>query len=272
MLTALERALLRPLAWTRIAFASVLLIRTTPLMRAIDPAIGSDVRPLLGWPQAGISTAAFGWVLPAAVIKILCIARTVSAASLLLGYRPLVSGLACGITGYAVVMQDVFGFTFTQTLLYLGAALLATTDCASVLSVRPEQSRSPRTSQILILAFIVSVYFWAAFCKLRRDWMDGRTLELFYQEGKLQGPLADLLLGTARRRAIAGSAVALTELALVPLLWFRKTRWIGLVMAIGVHVTIEPMARPDVFGWGMLALLLSLVPQQPNEKGVGAGY
>jgi hypothetical protein len=269
VLTAPERALLRPLAWARIAFAGVVLIRTTPLMRLIDPTIGFDVHPLLGWPQGtGISTAAFGWALPVAIVKLLCIARTAFAVGLLLGYRPLVTGLGCGVTGYVVVLQDVFGFTFTQTLLFLGSAVLAPTDCAAVLAIRPEPPRSPRTSQILVLALIGSVYFWAAFGKLRRDWLDGRALGLFYEEGKLRGPLADLLVGTATRRAIAGPLVAFTELALPALLWFRKTRWIGLAMALGLHVTIEPMAHPDVLGWGMLALLLSLVPLSSDDKKV----
>jgi hypothetical protein len=159
-----------------------------------------------------------------------------------------------------VMLQNVFSFTFTQHLLFLGVAVLATTDCAVVLSLRPEESRSPRTSQILLLALIISVYFWAGFGKLRRDWMDGRTLGLFYEEAKLRGPLADVMLGTATRRAIAGPIVALTELALGPLLWLRRTRWIGLGLALGLHAGIEPMAHPDVIGWAMIALLLSLVP------------
>jgi len=267
VLSAADRALLRPLAWTRIAFAGVLLIRTTPLIRAIDPIIAVDVRPLLGWPQgAGISTAVLGWALPAAVVKILCLARTAFALLFLLGYRPLWTGLACGVVAYVVLLQDVFGFTFTQHLLFLGVAVLATTDCAAVLSIRAEEPRSPRTSQVLVLALIVSVYFWAGLGKLRHDWMDGRTLALFYDEGKLRGALADLVLGTATRRAIAATVVALTELALGPLLWLRKTRWIGLGLALALHVAIEPMAHPDVLGWAMLALLLSLVPLEPDKK------
>jgi hypothetical protein len=265
VLAAADRALLRPLAWARIAFAGVFLIRTTPLIGIIDPRIGAGVHPLLGWPQGtGISTAVFGWTLPAIVVEILCLARTALALLFLLGVRPLWTGVACGITAYVVLLQDVFSFTFTQHLLFLGIAVLATTDCAAVLSVRAEEPRSPRTSQILVIALLASVYFWAGFGKLRRDWMDGRALGLFYDEGKLHGALADLLLGTASRRAIAGPIVAVTELALGPLLWFRRTRWIGLTLAAGLHITIEPMGHPDVLGWAMLALLLALVPLEPR--------
>jgi hypothetical protein len=253
---------LRPLAWARIAFASVILIRTTPLIRWIDPTIGGDVRTLMGWPRAGagMHAAVFDWQLGPGVVMALCVLRTVSAALLLLGWRPLVTGLVTGALGYVVMLQDVFSFTFTQTLLFLGSAVLATTDCAAELSVRPEPPRSPRTSLYLVWAFVTSVYFWAAFCKLRRDWLDGRTLALFHDEGRLRGPLADFLLATAGRRAFAGTAVAATELSLVALLWLPRTRWLGLALALGLHVSIEIVARPDVFGWAMLSLLLSFVP------------
>jgi hypothetical protein len=267
MQTAAEPSL-RPLAWARIAFAGVVLIRTTPLIRIIDPAIGHDVHTLMGWPSgaAAVHAAAFGFELRPGVIMALCVLRTLAAVSLLLGYRPLLSGLVAGSAGYAVMLQDVFSFTFTQTLLFLGCAVLASTDCAAELSVRPEPARSPRTSLYLVWSFVTSIYFWAAFCKLRRDWLDGRALGLFYEEGKLRGPLADLLLGTASRRAVAGTSVALTELALVALLWSPRARLVGLVVALGLHVTIEQMARPDVFGWAMLSLLLSFVPLARDEK------
>jgi hypothetical protein len=258
---------LRPLAWTRIAFAAVLLIRTTPLMRAIDPRIGGDVHGLLGWPDAtSFHATALGFALPRTAVELLCGLRTVAALLLVLGYRPLLTGLLTGAAGYLIVLQDAFAFTFTKHLLFLGAAVIGTTDCAAVLSVRPEAPRAPRTSLVLVRAFSTSIYFWAAFGKLRRDWLDGRTLELFHAEGKLSGALADWLLGTAARRAAAGTAVVLTELALVPLLWWRRTRWLGLAAALGLHVTIEEMARPDVLGWAMIALLLSFVPARDERR------
>jgi hypothetical protein len=261
MPAAADQAALTPLAWARIAFAAVVLIRTTPLIALIDPAIGADAVPLLGWPHPGQFRAALlGIVLPALVVQLLCLVRTAAAVLLLLGYRPLWSGLVTGLVAYAVLLQDVFSFTFTQHLLFVGAAVLGLTDCAAVLAVRPEPPRAPRTSYLLLWSLPTSVYFWAAFAKLRRDWLDGRTLGLFFQEGKLRGPLARLLLEDPSRRAAAAVAVVLTELALVPLLWTKRTRWLGVITAIGFHATIEAIARPDVFGWAMVALALSFVP------------
>lgn len=256
----MSREALRPLAWARIAFATVILIRTTPLISWLDPAIAGPMGPLMGWPPShGLRAAAFGLSLPDELVRALCVARTASAALLLVGYRPLVTGLATALTGYLVVLQDAFGFTFTQHLLFVGAFVLSLTDCAAVLSVRPERPRSAESSRYLLWSLVASIYFWAACAKLRRDWFDGRTIGLFYEEGKLRGPLADLLLGAPWQRAVGGTMVVLLEFALPVLLLWPRTRRVGLALALSLHLTIEPMGHPDVLGWGMVALLLSFI-------------
>ena len=234
----------------------------------IDPNIGIEVNPLLGWPASDHFRAAlFGFALSDDVVKLLCIVRTISAVAFLLGYRPMASGIITGLTGYAVVLQDVFGFTFTQHLLFVGATVLSLTDCAVVLSVRPEPAKSLRTSLYLTWILITSIYFWAACSKLRRDWFDGRTIELFRQDGRIRGQLADFLLGTPALRALFATTVVLTELALIPLLWIPRTRWVGLALALALHLSIEEAARPDVLGWAMIALLLSFVPMSRTVRG-----
>jgi hypothetical protein len=116
----------------------------------------------------------------------------------------------------------------------------------------------------MLRAFVASVYAWAALAKLRGDWLDGRTLALFHEEHKLKGPLADLVLATPARCAVTGPAVALGELALGPLLLFRRTRTVGLALAVGLHLGIEWMGHPDVIGWVMLSLLVVFVEVQPT--------
>jgi hypothetical protein len=184
---------------------------------------------------------------------------------LLLGYRPLLSGLIGGVAGYLVVLQNAFAFTFTQHLLCLGMVVLALSDCATTLAVRPEAPRSPHTSRWLIWGFVTSIYFWAGWGKLRVDWFDGRTLELFYREGKLRGALADLLLNESWKRATGATAIVLLELSLPILLLHPRTRRVGLFAALALHLLIEPMGHPDVLGWCMIALLLSFV-QLPTVR------
>ncbi len=261
----LTAPMLRPLAWARVAFAAVFLIRTTSVIHWLDPRIAGTFQGLMGWPTADAFRApAYGLALSDGVVAQLCVVRTAAAVSLLLGYRTLLAGCVAGIAGYLVALQDAFGFTFTQHLLFLGACVLGLADCAPVLAIKREPLRSPKTSRWLVWGFVASIYFWAGVCKLRPDWFDGRTLELFYAEGKLHGALADALLRTPWRRALAATSVVLLELALPFLLLHPRTRRLGLGAALCLHVVIEPMGHPDVLGWGMIALLMAFV-RSPEE-------
>src|SRR5436190_13229896 len=194
-----DDAALRALAWTRIAVGSLYLLRSTPLIVLFDPAIGADAWPLLGWPEGSTN---LGLYIPAGVLGVLCIARTIAFFAFTIGYFPRASGLLAVAAGYAVLLERPFGFTATQHLFLQATLLLALADVAVLASVRREPPRSPRTALWMMRAFVISVYGWAALAKARGDWLDGRTLVLFHQEGRLRGPLADLLLASPSRCAV----------------------------------------------------------------------
>jgi hypothetical protein len=260
--------LLRPLAWSRIALGSLLLVRTTPLIAVFEPGLSRGSAPLFGWPHGDAwSGAIYGLSLSANAVRALCVLRTLGALGFVLGFHPRACGLLAALCGYAVLFQDAFGFTFTFHLLYAGIAVLAVGDAGAVLALRPERPRAPRSSARLVWILVASIYFWAGFEKLRRDWLDGRALSMFHDEGRLAGPVADLLAGSRARTAFTGPLVILTELSLGPLLLFPRTRPYALVAAFGFHATIESMTRPDVLGWGMAALLLSFVTLREGGGG-----
>jgi hypothetical protein len=48
-----DEAILRPLAWARIAVGGIFLLRSTPLIGLFDAPLGADAHPLLGWPERG---------------------------------------------------------------------------------------------------------------------------------------------------------------------------------------------------------------------------
>lgn len=260
-------ALLRPLAWSRIAVGVLFLIRTTGLLRVLEPERAGDAAWMLGWPDGQPHQAMWGLALSAPVVKLLCLLRTGGALCFLLGYRARLAGILASFCGYAVLAQDAFGFTFTIHLMLLATLTLALADSASVLAVEPTPARAPRSGRWLVHALLISVYFWAAYVKARPDWLDGRTLGLFYQEGMLRGALADLLLGESWRRALAAKAVVATEGLLVGLLAWPRSRGAGMALALLLHGSIEIMAAPDLIGWFMGALLLSFTPL-PEEKSV----
>jgi hypothetical protein len=255
----------RPLAWCRAAIGAVFLLRTTPLLAPLDIWFLRDTHPLLGWPDAAWK-ADTPLALPAGVLIALCVVRTIAAALFLIGAWTRAAGIVAGVAGYLVMAQTPFGFIFTLHLLYQAAILLALTDSATSFALRPSAARSPQTSLLVIRCWTASIYAWAGIFKLRRDWLDGRTLELFQADGAIRGQIADFLLTTSTSRAIAASTVALFELAIGPLLLWRRTRAIALVLAFAFHAGLELTARPDLLGWGMASLLLCFLEPAPDER------
>jgi uncharacterized membrane protein YphA (DoxX/SURF4 family) len=201
-----------------------------------------------------------GVELPSWLLASACIVRTLAALCFLLGLWTRVAGLVVGVSGYLVLIQNPFGFVATLDLLYQGSIVLALADSGASLALRPEPARNPASSLLLIRVFLGSIYFWAAFVKLRPDWLDGRTLELFLHDGALRGYVAELLLGGPLRRTFAAWMIALTELSLPVLLLWPRTRRISVFIALGLHGLIELCAQPDLLGFGMGALLLCLLP------------
>lgn len=252
----------RPLAWSRIALGSLFLLRTTPLLAPLHLPYTAGTYPLLGWPNsAWHGLAVLGLGAPSPVIALACIVRTLAALSFTLGYRTTWSGILAGFCGYFVLFQEPFGFNATLHLLLQGVMLLAATDAGAVLALRPERVRNVASGKLLIRAFLASVYAWAAFVKLRPDWLDGRTLALFHENGALSGPLADLLLRTPWWRALVARSIVGIELTLPLLLFAPATRRWAPYVALSLHLGIELSAQPDLLGWAMAALLLSTLPR-----------
>jgi hypothetical protein len=254
------RAEARSPAWSRIALGALFLCRTTPLLAPLRLPFTLATAPLLGWPSAGWhGRPAFG-AAPAWTIAAACVVRTVAALCFLLGYRTTLFGLLAGVSGYFVLAQYPFALNATLHLLFQGTMLLALTDAGAELAVRPEPSRGHHSGIWLMRVFISSIYFWAALVKLRPDWLDGRTLGLFHQNGIISGPFADFALREPWRRAFVARVIVTTELSLPILLcWSKTLRWAPL-FALSMHAAIELAARPDLLGWEMAALLLCLWP------------
>jgi hypothetical protein len=255
----------RPLAWCRAAIGAVLLLRTTPLLAPFDIWFLRDAYPLLGWPDAAWK-ADTALALPPSIVIALCVARTVAAGLFLVGAWTRAAGLVAGTAGYVVLAQTPFGFIFTLHLLYQAAILLALTDSATSFALRPRAARSRASSLFVIRCWTASIYFWAGIYKLRADWLDGRALGLFHADGALHGRLADLLLATSTSRAVVGSGVAVFELVIGPLLLWKRTRNLAVIVAFAFHAGLELMARPDLLGWGMASLLLSFIEPGADES------
>jgi hypothetical protein len=251
---------MRPLAWSRAALGALLVVRSTPLVNHLGIPLARMSTPLLGWPEHGFRAAWGGIELPDVVVMVLCVLRTAAGCFFALGVCTQIAGCVAAAAAFVVLSQNAFDFSFTLYSLFVGTLLLALGDEGSRFAVCPSPPRQPRPSVALVRTFVVAIYFWSAAAKLRCAWLSGRTLQALRSGHFLSGPVASTLLATRSGCCAAAWGVVLVELALGPLLLFRRTRLAGLVLAAGMHVVYEISARPDVFGWVMAALLLSFWP------------
>jgi len=258
----------RPLAWSRIGLGTLFLLRTTPLLAPLHLPFLIGTAPLLGWPSTSWHGQPIFFGASARLVAVACVVRTLAALCFLAGYRTRLSGLVAGALGYVVMFQYPFGFNATLHLLFQGTMLLALTDAGAALALRPSPVRYPRSGKLLIRIFLASIYFWAGVFKLRHDWLDGRTLGLFHDNGIISGALADFVLGTPWRRQLVARSVAVVELCLPVLLLWSKTRRFAPFVALGMHASLELAVGPDLLGWEMAALLLCLWPFAPAPLGV----
>jgi vitamin K-dependent gamma-carboxylase len=253
-----------PLAWGRIVLGVLFVLRTTPIALPLHFDFTAGTYPLLGWPTAAWHGSLLPFAFPPWAIAVLCVARTFAAVLFAAGVWTRFAGLTAGAAGYFVMLQRPFAFDATLHMLFQGTMLLALTDAGAALAVRPVAARNPASGILLVRIFVASIYFWAGIAKLRPDWLDGRTLELFQRDGALAGPFSNFVLSTPTSRMVMACAVAGTELSLPALLFWQKTRRFAPFIALSLHAAIEWAAHPDLIGWVIGALLLCLLPWRPS--------
>jgi hypothetical protein len=181
----------------------------------------------------------------------------VGAVLFMLGIRTRAAGAVTALAGFAVLSQDVFGFKFTLYTLFTATWLVAIAGGGRHFALRPSPPDADGSSPWLVHAFVASVYAWAGVAKVHTEWLTGSTLRALYGAHYLTGTAADVLFATPGRCCAAAWGVVVTELLLGPLLLVRRTRVVGIALALTMHATYEWTAKPDIFGWLMAALLVT---------------
>jgi vitamin K-dependent gamma-carboxylase len=261
---------LRLLGVARILFGTLVLLRTTPLLAPFHVAYLGSTFPLLGWPTTSWHVAAWGLGLPSSVVAALCIARTVAVLLFTLGIHARAFGAAGGLIGWIVLAQDATGYINTFNLLLLGLVVLGASGTGSAWALRAEPEIDPRSGLALTRAFVVSVYAWSGIAKLNSSWLHGEVLQQLRTSGVVRGGLSDALLSSATRCTAAAWSIAATELAIGPLLLWRRTRRPAVVAALAFHAVLQVTVHPDFFGFAMAALLLAFVARPLEDFGASA--
>jgi hypothetical protein len=243
----------RALAIVRIAVGVIFILRTTPLLLPLG--FRFTEWPLVGWPDDRWHIALVS--LPAWLVATLAIVRTVAVVCFTIGLRARVAGVVASLAGWLVLAQDALGYVNSLQLLHMATLMVALADSSSELAVAPQPPRSMSSSVWLVRAVPLSVYAFSSVAKLNAQFLSGRALLGFCADGYIRGAGASVVCGSLARPA--SIAVACAELAMPVLLLVPRTRRVALVLALVFHVAVEVAMHPDVFGWLMVALLVSFL-------------
>ncbi len=247
-----------------VATFALALIRFTALANLLPMPLAHVQGPLFGWiPKKSEQLERFSIVLtplPAIVLNGLALLRTgVLAAGLVLALfrfsdRRALRGCAAAATVLVLIAfsQSPFLVFGTQELLLVAIGLLAFLPASAVDD--EDQLRLHR-------GVLVSVYLWAAFAKMTGDWWDGSLLEEHVRAHNFLGPLG-FFVSSHPLASARGALVA--ELGIPALLAVRRTRLLGVAVAVAFHIALEAAARPDVMAL-VVALFLGAFWERPRR-------
>jgi hypothetical protein len=230
------------------------------------------------------SPALHGFALGPIANDILVYARTFLCVSLLLGVRPRLSAAAVAIVSYALLLADRYRYFHHLHLLYVALGLLAFCPLGDRLSLErqarlvwrrfrpgavqdlPPPASSPAWSLAVLRALVSGVYLSAGLAKLEPEYWSGQTLAELDRIGMLGGPAWEVLRN-AFGYAWLARFTCLIELALPLLLAWKRTRWLGVALAVTFHLVLGSVLAVSTFGVTMVLLLLSYWPKsRPQER------
>jgi hypothetical protein len=199
-------------------------------------------------------------VLPANVVPALLLGLAVFGLLLVLGPQARISAGVVAVLSTGLLLFE--GRLWSNHLLLLAvlAALTATTGAGAWRNVhrrgaspsRPEGLvRSP--AAILVCTQVAIVYLFAGVSKLTLGFLDGSVLAVQLAAGPAAGLLGEAPQGLLVALSIATVAV---EIALAVVLWLPRTRKLGAVLGVGLHIgilaTVAPW--PDLIVFSLLML------------------
>lgn len=203
-----------------------------------------------------------GWLVAPGVASVLVVSRVALAFLLLFGVAPRFSAGVLAIVGWSLMAADRFRYLHHLHLLWVICALVAL--CPSGERLAPRRTTGaadvPRWPLQLVRLQTLVVYAASGAAKLRADFLDGSTLEQIASIG-----LVDRAFVGAVGAVPLSIGVAALELALVPLLAWRRTRVLGVVVALAFHATTAATMLVSTFPLQMALLLTAFLPW-PEER------
>lgn len=126
----------------------------------------------------------------------------------------------------------------------------------------PKQRGVARFADLFLLRFQMGVvYIYAGVAKLNSDWLSGSPLDIWLTSKARASQFCEILNSPQTPLAMAWGGLFL-DLAVVPMLLWRRTRVVALLLALGFHVVNAVIFGVASFPW--LSLVLSSLFFSPD--------
>jgi hypothetical protein len=218
----------------------------------------------------------FGWVdpLPGQLMGVVFLVMAASAIFIALGLFYRAAAATFFLLHTYVFLIDVAGYWNHYYLISLLAFLMIFVPAHRAYSLdvlRGAESYSdeaPAWGLWLLRAQMGIVYFYAGLAKLTSsDWLHGHPMDA-YLGNHPEFPLLGAWFDEGWLTDFASYAGMLFDLSIVPLLLWPRTRLLGVVLAVGFHLSNSLIFDIEVFPWlAVVATLLFLPPSWPRFAG-----
>ncbi len=251
-----------PLAAFRIAFGALMFVE---MLRFFTKGW---IAPLYVEPTFHFTFPGFGWVRPLPGDGMTYVFAVLTACALLIAlgayYRLAIVGFCVGFTYIFLVEAARYQNHFylicllSFLLIFVPAHRAASIDAWVKPAIRTD--RVPAWPLWLLRGQVAIVYAFAALAKLSGDWLRGEPVRQFLAEEAPTVPFIGALLAQPWSPYLVSYGGLLLDLALIPLLLWRRTRLLALALAAAFHLTNAALFPIGIFPWLMIAALVLFVP------------
>ncbi|QDT13113.1 HTTM domain-containing protein [Planctomycetes bacterium K23_9] len=195
----------------------------------------------------------------------------VAAITLAIGFLTRLSGaVLCGAIAYVLLVERQIYLNHYYLLsclaglmLFLPAGRRLSVD--SFLGIE-HKSQVFKRWQFWLLRFQVGIpYVYGAIAKMNSDWLAGQPAGIYLEQNRDVG-LVDAYLQIPGAVLMFAWGGLLYDLLVVPMLMYRKTRWLAIAMSIVFHVTNSQIFNIGVFPWFMLIAIVVFFPEDSIAK------
>ena len=120
-------------------------------------------------------------------------------------------------------------------------------------------------ARYILIALLLIVYTYASLNKIYPDWLDAKPLEI-WMKAKADLPIiGPYLQAPWLPRLLAYGGIFFDGL-IIPMLLWRRTRWIGVLLALGFHLVNSIIFQIGIFPYMMIGSMVLFFPPELIQR------